>query len=99
MAKPLKFLDEAIVEGHEAWTWYRLRSEKAGSRFQAAFEQAIEKFTEEPGRWPEYLHGTRYVSLKRFPYIIVYRESADELQVIPVAHGHRRQAYWKKRMQ
>ncbi len=98
MAKPLRFLDEAVAEGHEAWNWYRVRSEKAGQRFQAAFEQAIESIEEQPERWPEYLLGTRCIPVKRFPYVVVYPESETELQVIAVALGHRRQAYWKKRL-
>jgi plasmid stabilization system protein ParE len=98
MAKPLKFLDEAVREGHNAWRWYRERSERAGLRFQKAFEQAVEELVDHPDRWPVYHLGTKCISLKRFPYIIVYRELEDELQIVAVAHAHRRQGYWRKRL-
>ncbi|MBI1830407.1 MAG: type II toxin-antitoxin system RelE/ParE family toxin [Planctomycetes bacterium] len=98
MAKPIRFLDEAIAEANEAWTWYRDRSERAAQRFRAAFEQAIQRIADNPEGWGEYLRGTRCISLCRFPYIIVFRETADEVQVIAVAHTHRREGYWKKRV-
>lgn len=98
MAKPLKILDEAVTEGAEAWNWYRVRSERAGRRFQQALEDAIQKLQADPDRWPTYLRGTKYVALKRFPYIVVYRELDEDLQIIAIAHSHRRRGYWKKRM-
>jgi toxin ParE2 len=98
MAKRLSFLDEGVVEAHKAWLWYQERSEQAGYRFQQAFEEAIEKIQSHPDRWPGYLLETKCVTLKRFPYLIIYRELEDELQVIAVAHAHRRPGYWKQRL-
>jgi hypothetical protein len=83
--KPLRFLDEAVVEAQKASIWYWQHSERAGRRFQQAFEK-------------EYLLDTKCIPLKRFPYIIVYRELEEEIQIVAVAHAHRRQAYWKKRL-
>ena len=98
MAKPLRFLDEAAAEARTAALWYLERSEQAGNRFQKAFEDAIKKIQEHPDCWADYLRGTKYVTLKRFPYLIVYRELENELQIIAVAHGHRRHGYWKRRL-
>jgi len=33
----------------------------------------------------------------RFPYALVYREVAEEIEIVPVAHLHRRPAYWSHR--
>jgi toxin ParE2 len=98
MAKPLRILEGAALEAHQAWQWYRDRSEQAGQRFQKALEEAIEKIQEHPDRWPEYIQGTKYVTVKRFPYLLIYRESEHEIQVIAVAHSHRRQDYWQSRL-
>jgi hypothetical protein len=35
--------------------------------------------------------------MRRFPYLVVYREVSTGLQVIAVAHGRRRPGYWKNR--
>jgi plasmid stabilization system protein ParE len=50
----------AITEVRKAYSWYRRRSARAASRFQAAFEAALQQIAESPGQWPAYLHGTRY---------------------------------------
>ena len=35
--------------------------------------------------------------MQRFPYIIFYREMADRIDVIAIAHGARDPGYWLKR--
>jgi toxin ParE1/3/4 len=35
--------------------------------------------------------------IQRFPYIVFYREGADQIDVIAVAHGARDPGYWRKR--
>jgi plasmid stabilization system protein ParE len=42
--------------------------------------------------------GVRRKLLARFPYAIVFVESDTFVRVISVMHGHRRPAYWKRRM-
>jgi hypothetical protein len=33
----------------------------------------------------------------RFPYALVYREVAEEIEIVAVAHLKRRSAYWSQR--
>lgn len=61
-------------------------------------DQAIDRISEGPERWAAYLHGTRRYLLKRFPYLVVYRETATGLQVIAVAHAKRKPGYWRHRI-
>lgn len=98
MAKELQILEEAIDVARAAYEWYSERSAKAAERFQQAFELAMERIREDASRYPSYLHGTRYYQIRRFPYLVVYRELELVIQVIAVAHGHRREGYWKGRM-
>jgi len=39
----------------------------------------------------------RRVPLRRFPYFVVYRERADYIEVVALAHTSRRPGYWKSR--
>jgi hypothetical protein len=41
--------------------------------------------------------GARRVSLKRFPYTVVYVELDAELRVLAFAHMRRRPGYWHER--
>jgi plasmid stabilization system protein ParE len=87
----------AVKEASKAYRWYLRRSAGAANRFQAALEAALEQIAHSPDRWPAYLHATRYRLLRRFPFIVVYRQLVDRLQVLAVAHGRRRPGYWKRR--
>jgi toxin ParE1/3/4 len=42
--------------------------------------------------------GVRRKLLVRFPYAIVFVESDAFVRVISVMHGHRRPAYWRRRI-
>jgi hypothetical protein len=41
--------------------------------------------------------GLRKRKLDRFPYVIVYQLTDDDLSVVSVIHGSRNPAVWKKR--
>jgi len=42
--------------------------------------------------------NTRRVVLSRFPYIVVFRETVTEIEIVAVAHGRRRPGYWRERL-
>jgi hypothetical protein len=52
---------------------------------------------ESPKRW-RLIRGTRRYLMGRFPFAVVYRETAEEaVEVVAVAHLKRRQRYGLKR--
>jgi toxin ParE1/3/4 len=51
-----------------------------------------------PHHYPQYLHGTRRVLLKKFPFFIIYLDWEDEVYIVAVAHAKRRPAYWASRL-
>ena len=93
----LEFHPEAVAEAHAAREWYAARSQSAADRFVAELDHAIEQILDGPSQWPLYLHGTRQYILRRFPYLVVYRQTSSTVQVIAVAHGRQRPGYWKRR--
>ena len=97
-AKSVEFLDEASAEYEAAFDWYFTRSESSASNFADELAQAISMIAEAPQRWPVGPWGTRKFLLHRFPYARVYREPPSAIQVLAVAHGHRRPGYWKTRI-
>jgi toxin ParE1/3/4 len=96
--KKVEFHEAASLEFEAAFDWYMERSEPAASRFAAELGQAIANIAEAPDRWPASNHGTRRFLLQRFPFALFYRELPSVIQVLAVAHGHRRPGYWKKRI-
>jgi toxin ParE1/3/4 len=89
---------EAHEEEEKAFAWYRERSLEAADAFVQEIEQARLAIQESPESWAEYLHGTRRYLLKRFPYVVVYRISADRIEVVAIAHGRRKTSYWAERL-
>jgi plasmid stabilization system protein ParE len=85
---------EAIAEARAARQWYESRSVAAGAAFMAELDVAIERIEETPGAWPRYLAATRRYLLRRFPFFLVFRESRDGVQIVPVAHASRKPGYW-----
>jgi plasmid stabilization system protein ParE len=88
----------AVEEAEKATRWYRQRSARAGREFVEEVNYAIDRILAAPHRWPAGPYGTRKFLLHRFPYVVVYRELPTAIQVLAVAHGHRRPGYWKNRI-
>ena len=97
-AKQLSFHPAAIEEAEAAARWYRDRSPRAAARFVEETNQVIERILDAPQRWPPGPRGTRKVKLPCFPFLLIYREADDAIQILAVAHGRRRPGYWKKRL-
>jgi plasmid stabilization system protein ParE len=96
--KPVVFHPAALAEAEAATEWYRRRSERAAARFLDELDRAIEQISSDPNRFPIFEFGTRRMLLRRFPYFVVFRETATRLEVVAVAHGHRRPGYWRDRI-
>jgi plasmid stabilization system protein ParE len=89
---------EAIAEAQAAQRWYRERSASAAEAYLAELDSAVEAIAENPEMWPRYVQGTRRFMLHRFPFYLVYRETAGRLEIIAAAHGRRKPGYWKNRI-
>lgn len=95
--KPIEFHPEAIAEAEAAVIWYRERSLRAAEALVNEIEHALRAISETPQRWSVFEAGTRRMSLRRFPYSIIYREKTEAIEVLAVAHGRRRPGYWRRR--
>ena len=91
------FHPEASAEYREAYVWYTDHDPRAANRFEHEGESAVQCIVQEPHRWPRYDETHRKLVLRRFPYLVIYREHGNRIWIVAVAHGHRRPGYWKKR--
>jgi plasmid stabilization system protein ParE len=74
-----------------AYEYVRQDNSSAASRLVARIFKAVEMLQRfpsagHPGRVP----ATRELTLARTPYIVVYRLTRDEIQILSVIHGARR---------
>jgi plasmid stabilization system protein ParE len=98
VAKAIEIHSSALAELKSAMLWYMERNEVAAHNFAAEIDRALDLVIEAPGRWPAGERATRKFVLRRFPFAVIYRETEKAVQVIAVAHGHRRPGYWKGRL-
>ena len=97
-AKRLDIHPAALAEFKAALTWYLERSETAALNFVAELDRAVDLVTKSPRRWPVGEYATRKFVLNRFPFAVIYREKDASVQVLAIAHGHRRPGYWRGRL-
>jgi len=93
------FHPAAESEYLEAIAYYESKRPGLGASFLAEFETAIGTVLEAPHRNPvEQRPDVRRKGLQRFPYTVLYRDAAESVQVLAVAHHRRRPQYWLGRL-
>lgn len=96
--KAVELHEEAAADYDAAFDWYLERSPAAARAFDTEFERALGQISQAPERWAQGPYQTRRFLLRRFPYLVIYREQgADRVQVLAVAHTSRKPDYWKER--
>jgi plasmid stabilization system protein ParE len=98
MAKRVEVMDAAIAEAAEAVDWYAERDRDAAMGFAEECTEAIRLVGQFSGSIAGYLHGTKRQLFKRYPYQLVFRELPGSVEVVAVAHLHRKPGYWKARL-
>lgn len=96
--KPYELLPAADVELAEAGAFYDARKTGLGVEFLEEVHRAIALIRTTPDLGKAQRRGTRRLLVRRFPYSIVYRDEADRILIVAVAHQSRRPGYWRQRM-
>jgi len=73
------------------------RSQRAAEGFDAEFDKALAAIGADPRRFSLCDDRHRFYLMDRYPYQLIYREEADGVVVIAVAHAKRRPGYWAGR--
>lgn len=66
--------------------------------FLDELDRAMDQLVQNPERYPPYDFATRRMVIRRFPFLIVFRETATGVEIIAIAHGRRRPNYWRDRL-
>ena len=74
------------------------RSRGAAEAFLNALDRTIDLISRHPEQYQSYEFGTRRAMLRKFPYLIVFRQGTGGLEIIAVAHARRRPGYWRVRV-
>jgi plasmid stabilization system protein ParE len=66
--------EEAAAEYDAAFDWYLQRSPDAAPKFDAEVDRALAEIIKAPQRWTPGLSNTRRFLLRKFPFLVIYRE-------------------------
>lgn len=81
----------------DASLWYEDRNPAVADRFDAEVYRAFDRIAETPARWPRHGLEHRHFVLRGFPFLVIYLETKRGPVVLAVAHGSRREDYWRDR--
>jgi toxin ParE1/3/4 len=71
----------------------------AAGGFLNELHRTIDLISRHPEQYQLHEFGTRRAMLHRLPYLIVFREGTEGIEIIAVAHGRRKPGYWRDRGQ
>jgi toxin ParE1/3/4 len=97
--KPVQVSEPASRELVEAIRWYEERRPGWGARLFDAVSHAFDLIERhaEIGSPRTSQPAVRQLTVRGFPYLVVYRIRPDDVYVIAVAHAKRRPEYWRDR--
>ncbi len=83
--------------------WYEHESVGLGDRLWSEIQAAIELISGHSGigeavRRLRVRGVIRRVPLRHFPFLLVYREHPDHLEIVALAHTSRKPDYWRDRV-
>ena len=81
--------DRALRMTLEAYDWYEVQKKGLGEEFLAELDTSYKKIQTHPTFYSIIKKNYRQVSLKRFPYVIVYEIIKSQVIVFAVFHTSR----------
>ena len=91
---------DAQADMFEAGSWYDQQRTGLGTEFSEAAQLSIDSLANFPLRHTIHNQelGVRWLILRRFPYLVVYQVTGDEVIIIAVTHAARDESAWKERL-
>ena len=98
MTLPIRLLPEAKDEFDAAADWYELQHTGLGIDFVARVREVFQRIAVTPRLHGVVYQDVRKAIIKRFPYIVLYREDQGEIIVISIFHTSRDPSVWQSRV-
>lgn len=95
---PYFFSPEAEHEFDEAFDYYERQVSGLGDDFLASVDKTVDTICRLPLASACIYLDARRRSVKRFPYVVIYRLVNDTVQVVAVFHTSRNPDDWKSRV-
>lgn len=91
--------EEAELDVYESYFWYEKQSEGVGEEFLDALDAAEQAICSNPMTYKIcYKKKVRAFVVNRFPYLILYVVSGNDIDVISVFNTKQHPQRWKRRV-
>jgi toxin ParE1/3/4 len=91
------FTDAAQADLADTLSWYEAHAPEIVSRFREALRAVMARIERNPQQFTPSPHGTRKALLRRFPYLVIFREQDEAAYVVAVFHTSRDPQIWERR--
>jgi toxin ParE1/3/4 len=95
--KPLIIRPAAAADVEDIFQWYETERPGLGVEFQEELQRTLTAISANPRFYPIVRRDTRRALLRRFPYIVYYRDLPGVVAVVACVHGHRDPRHWQSR--
>ncbi|MCY2990381.1 MAG: type II toxin-antitoxin system RelE/ParE family toxin [Planctomycetota bacterium] len=89
---------EAAVDIQVARDWYEGQRSGLGSQFLACLGDRLNQIQGSPQMYAQVLGRVRRCKIRRFPYLVFYREFEDRGEVLAMFHASRNPQLWQSRV-
>lgn len=97
MARTVRYHPLFDCDVREAAGWYDRRSGGLGDRFVSLVRECVTDIKANPERCAVSPSRCRYVRVPRFPYVVLFDFTDDELMFLGVLHTARSIEKWRER--
>jgi len=98
MVKPLRFSAHVVSDLQNGVGWYERISLRLGNRFRAAVRAQFMEITTHPQTFGIAFDDVRFARLRRFPYLILFRDANQAILVLGVLHSASDPERWRNRV-
>ncbi len=82
----------------EAYDWYEGQRPGLGETFLAAIDRVEERIIANPFQFPVVYRDARRASMRRFPYVLLFRLVGDDAFLLVLHHSSRHPRRWQARV-
>lgn len=82
-----------------ALDWYDRQGPGITPRFVVEYEVLLGRLAENPRQFPIVAKNTRRAGFRHFPYGLIFRIRADEVEIFACFPGRRHPRHWQRRAQ
>lgn len=91
------FTEAARADLAETIDWYDAHAAQMVPQLRESLRAAVARIAANPKQFPVGPHQTRRALLRRFPYLLIFREAEEDCYVIAVFHVSRDPTAWQRR--